>query len=220
MSARTLHLDDPLHGYLLEHSLREPDAARRLREMTRKMPEANMQIAPEQGQLLHLLALAIGARQVLEVGTFTGYSALWLARALPPDGRLVACDRSREWTDLARPYWAEAGVAGKIDLRLGPARETLDGLLAEGAAGTLDLAFIDADKEGYPDYYERSLDLLRPGGLVLADNTLWHGRVADPDAHDPDTLAIRDFNDHLHRDQRVDVSLVPIGDGLTVARKR
>lgn len=220
MSNRSIGLDDALYGYLLDASLREPPVLAELREETAALPEANMQIAPEQGQFMALLARLIGARQVLEIGTFTGYSALALALSLPEDGRLVACDRSREWTDIARRYWQRAGVADRIDLRLGPAAETLTGLIEQGDAGRFDLAFIDADKGGYSSYFESCLTLLRPGGLILVDNTLWDGKVVDPDDPDPDTAAIRRFNRQLHEDERIDLSLVPIADGVTLARKR
>lgn len=220
MTRRTNHLSDDLYAYLLGVSVREPDVLRRLREETAAMPRANMQIGPEQGQFMALLAELLAVRNALEVGTFTGYSALWVALALPEDGRLVACDVSEEWTSVGRRYWAEAGVAHKIDLRLAPAVETLDALLAEGRAGAFDFAFIDADKEGYEAYYERVLELLRPGGLVALDNTLWEGKVVDPSVQDVDTEAIRALNAKLADDLRVTLSLVPIGDGLTLARKR
>ena len=220
MSNRTIDLTDSLYDYLLSVSLRETDLQRRLREETAALPMARMQISPEQGQFMALLARLTGARRCLEVGVFTGYSSLAVALALPDDGRIVACDVSEEWTAIARRYWAEAGVAGRIDLRLAPALDTLDALVAAGGAGTYDLAFIDADKTAYLDYYERALLLLRPGGLLMTDNTLWSGRVADPEVGDADTVALRHYNEHLHRDARVDLSLVPIGDGLTLARKR
>ena len=220
MSNRTIDLTDALYDYLLSVSLRETDLQRRLREETAALPMARMQISPEQGQFMALLARLLGARRVLEVGVFTGYSSLAVALALPADGRIVACDVSEEWTAVARRYWAEAGVAGRIDLRLAPAVDTLDALIAGGGAGTFDLAFIDADKTAYLDYYERALELLRPGGLLMTDNTLWSGRVADPEVGDADTVALRHYNEHLHRDARIDLSLVPIGDGLTLARKR
>ena len=193
---------------------------RRLREETASMEQANMQIGPEQGQFMALLVELIGARSVLEVGTFTGYSALAMAVALPENGALVACDVSEEWTAIGRRYWEEAGVAHKIELRLAPALETLDALLAEGRAGTFDFAFIDADKEGYDAYYERALELVRLGGLIALDNTLWEGKVADPAATDVDTEAIRAINAKLVLDERVTLSLIPVGDGLTLARKR
>lgn len=220
MSRRTLSLDDRLYAYLLDHSLREPTVLRELREETARHPMAVMQISPEQGQFMAFLVRLTGARRAVEVGTFTGYSALAVALALPDDGRLVACDVSAEYTAVGRPYWARAGVAHKIDLRLAPARDTLDALLADGAAGTIDFAFVDADKPGYDAYYERLLVLLRPGGLLLFDNTLWDGKVADPAVDDADTRALRALNDKLHHDERVDLSMLPVGDGLTLVRKR
>ena len=219
MSSRTLNLDDALYRYVLEHSLREHPAQTALREATRSHPHAGMQISPEQGQFMALLARLIGARRTLEVGVFTGYSALAVALALPDDGRVLACDISDDYTRIGRPYWEQAGVAHKIDLRLAPAIATLDACLADGAAGQYDFAFIDADKTGYDDYYERCLRLLRPGGLIAIDNTLWGGSVARP-ADDADTAALQALNDKLHRDERVDLSLLPIGDGLSLARKR
>ena len=179
-----------------------------------------MQISPEQGQFMALIARLIGARRCLEVGVFTGYSSLATALALPDDGRIVACDVSEEWTSVARRYWQQAGVTHKIELHLAPATDTLDALMAQGQAGTFDFAFIDADKTNYLAYYERTLALLRAGGLVLIDNTLWSGKVADPEVADADTVALRHFNEVLHRDERVDLSLLPLGDGLTLARKR
>ena len=220
MSNRSISLTDSLYDYLLSVSLRESELQRRLREETAKDPMARMQISPEQGQFMALLARLTGARRCIEVGVFTGYSSLAVALALPADGSIVACDVSEQWTSVARRYWAEAGVASRIDLRLAPALETLDLLLAAGGAGTFDLAFIDADKENYLGYYERVLRLLRPGGLAVADNTLWSGRVADPEVADVDTVALRHFNEHLHRDDRVDLALLPVGDGLTLARKK
>jgi len=220
MSNRTIPLDERLYAYLTGHSLRETPVLRRLRDLTRHHPHAGMQIAPEQGQLIALLVELIGARRAIEIGTFTGYSSLWIASALPADGRLICCDLSEEWTAVGVPFWEEAGVRGRIDLRIAPALETLDGLLRDGAASSFDLVFVDADKTGYRDYYERCLQLLRPGGLALFDNTLWGGSVADPADQAEGTRAIRAFNEHLHRDERVGLSLVPIGDGLTLARKR
>jgi caffeoyl-CoA O-methyltransferase len=193
---------------------------RRLREETAGLPEANMQIGPEQGQFMALLVELLGAERTIEVGTFTGYSALAVARALPDQGRLIACDVSEEWTAIARRYWKEAGQDHKIDLRLGPAIDTLDRLLADGHAGTFDFAFIDADKESYGAYFERCLALVRVGGLIAVDNTLWDGKVADDTVTDDDTEAIRAFNRGRADDDRVSLSLVPIGDGLTLARKR
>ena len=220
MKQGALGLDDRIYDYLLEASLREPDVLRRLRVETAAMPMAIMQIAPEQGQFMRLLVELIGARRTIEVGVFTGYSALSVALALPADGRVVACDVSAEWTAVGRRYWAEAGVADKIDLRLAPAIETLDGLLAAGEAGEYDFAFIDAEKTEYGDYYERILALLRPGGLVVADNVLWNGAVADPARDDATTEAIRAFNIRLRDDERVTTSLIPVADGLLLARKR
>jgi caffeoyl-CoA O-methyltransferase len=220
MSNRTTLLVEPLYDYFLANSLREPEVLARLRAETAKLPMANMQIAPEQGQFMGFLIELMGAKRSIEIGTFTGYSALWVALSMPPEGRVIACDINAEWTAIGRRYWAEAGVADKIDLRLAPAKETLDTLIAQGEAGRFDFAFIDADKTGYEGYYERVLTLLRPGGMVAVDNVLWDGRVADPREKDKDTQAIRAFNAKLHGDPRVTISLVPIGDGLTLARKR
>jgi predicted O-methyltransferase YrrM len=220
MSNKYLRLDDRIYEYLRAVSLREHGALRRLREETARMSQAQMQIAPEQGQLMALLVQLLGARRTLEVGVFTGYSSLAVALALPPDGRVVACDVSEEWTAVARRYWREAGVAEKIDLRLAPALDTLDGLLGGGQAGAFDFAFIDADKGNYDAYYERALELVRPGGLICIDNVLWSGRVADPGVEDEDTAAIRALNRKLHGDERVALSLVPVADGLTLALKR
>ncbi len=220
MARRSLDLTDRLYDYLLAVSLREPPVLARLREETDALPLAHMQIAPEQGQFMALLVELIGARRTLDVGTFTGYSALAVALALPADGQVVACDVNPETAAVARRYWAEAGVAGKIELHLAPAGETLERLIGEGRAGSFDFAFIDADKTGYDAYYEASLRLLRPGGLIAVDNVLWSGAVADPSQEDPDTTAIRALNEKIRDDGRVSLSLVPIGDGLTLARKR
>jgi len=220
MSNRTISLTDSLYDYLLSVSLREPQLLLDLREETAAMPSARMQISPEQGQFMALLVKLSRARRCLEVGVFTGYSSLAVAMALPADGRIVACDVSEKWTAVARTYWQAAGVDHKIDLRIAPALETLDALVADGQAGRFDLAFIDADKTNYLAYYERVLVLLRRGGLLLVDNTLWSGAVADPENSEPDTVALRHFNDTLHADERVELSLVPIGDGLTLALKR
>jgi len=218
---RTTHsLTEELYGYLLDVSLRDRDVLRRLRNETARLEQASMQIGPDQGQFMGLLLELIDARNVLEVGTFTGYSALAMALALPEDGRLVACDVSEEWTSIGRRYWEEAGVAHRIDLRLGPAEDTLETLLEEGRGGTFDFVFLDADKTGYDAYYELALELLRAGGLIAVDNTLWEGKVADPAVTDADTEAIRAFNLKVKDDERVSLSLVPIGDGLTLARKR
>ncbi len=219
MSTRTLNLDDALYRYLLDNSLREHPALAELRELNRGHPRASMQIAPEQGQFMALLVKLIGARRTIEIGVFTGYSALATALALPPDGCLIGCDISREFTDVARGFWEKAGVAHKIDLRIAPALETLDELIAQGEAGRFDFAFIDADKTGYEAYFERCLALVRPGGLIAVDNVLRNGAVARP-AEDADTAAIQAFNRKLHADERIDLALVPIADGLTLARKR
>lgn len=220
MSTKTFTLSDRLYDYCLSVSSREPDLLRQLRQETARHPMAAMQVSPEQGQFMALLIQLLGARKTLEVGVFTGYSSLWVALALPTDGEIVACDVSEEWTAIARRYWQQAGVADKIDLRLAPALETLDKLLAAGQAGSFDFAFIDADKKNYWDYFERSLQLVRPAGLIAIDNVLWSGRVADPQVQDESTAAIRVFNEKLHHDQRISLSLVPIGDGLTLALKR
>ncbi len=220
MSRRSIRLSDALYDYLLQNSLREPEVLRRLRAETAKLPSAGMQVSPEQGQFMAFLVELTGARRCLEIGTFTGYSALWVALALPPDGRLIACDLNEETTAVARRFWQEAGVAGRIDLRIAPARDTLDTLVAEGAAGSFDFVFIDADKPNNAAYYERALTLLRPGGLVAVDNVLWDGAVTDSDRHDTDTIAIRAFNRKVLSDQRVTCSMLPLGDGLTLARKR
>jgi caffeoyl-CoA O-methyltransferase len=209
-----------LWDYIRQVSLREPDVLRRLREATASHPHVSCQIAPEQGQFMALLMRLIGARKTLEIGTFTGYSSTAVALALPEDGKLIACDVSAEWTAMAREYWREAGVEHKIELRLGPAIETLDALLADGQAGSFDFAFIDADKENYDGYYERSLKLVRQGGLIAVDNVLWHGHVIDPNTNTADTIAIRQLNRKLHADERVELSLVPIGDGLTLLYRK
>jgi caffeoyl-CoA O-methyltransferase len=180
---------------------------------------ARMQITPEQGQFMQMLVLLLGAIKTLEVGVFTGYSSLAVALAMPDHGRVIACDIDEEWTGIAQKYWKEAGVAQKIDLRIAPALKTLDTLLAEGEQATFDFAFIDADKANYDKYYERALKLLRSGGLIAVDNVLWHGRVVDPSVNDEDTMAIRKLNEKLYADDRVDLSMLPIGDGLTLARK-
>jgi predicted O-methyltransferase YrrM len=220
MSNRSITLTDSLYDYMTGVSLREPPLLLALREETSELTQRSMQISPEQGQFMALLARLIGARRCLEVGVFTGYSSLATALALPGDGHIIACDVSEEWTAVARRYWRRAGVEHKIDLRLAPATGTLDALLAQGLDRTFDFAFIDADKTNYLEYYERTLALLRTGGLVLIDNTLWSGRVADPEVADTDTVALRHFNEVLYRDERVDLSLLPLGDGLTLARKR
>lgn len=220
MPKKTLGLDARLYDYLLSVSLREPEILRQLREETARHPRAGMQIAPEQGQFMALLAQLLGATKTLEIGVFTGYSSLCVALALPPAGKIVACDVSEEYTATARRYWEAAGVADKIDLRIAPALQTLDELLAAGEAGTFDFAFIDADKENYDAYFELSLQLVRTGGLIAIDNVLWRGQVADPQVQDSSTQAIRAFNEKLHRDERVTLSLATIADGLTLALKR
>ncbi len=220
MTSKSVQMDQRLHDYLLRVSLREPPLWRQLREETAALPMARMQIAPEQGQFMALLTRLLGVRHALEVGVFTGYSSLCLSAALPEDGHLVACDISEEWTAIARRYWRAAGVEQKIDLRLAPALQTLDELLAKGRSRAFDLAFIDADKGNYDAYYERSLALLRAGGVILIDNVLWSGQVADPAAQDQDTVAIRALNAKIHDDPRVELSMLPLADGLTLARKR
>ncbi len=220
MANQTLTLDDQLYTYLLDHSLRENPVLAALRQATASQEMAVMQIAPEQGQFMALLIRLLGARRTLEIGVFTGYSTLCVAQALPADGQIIACDINREWTDLARQYWQMAGVEDKIDLRLAPARTTLQALIHAGEQSRFDFAFIDADKTGYADYVECCHTLLRPGGLMAIDNTLWGGDVARPEVQDEATLAIRRLNQQLHDDPRFDLSLVPIGDGLTLLRKR
>ena len=220
MSKNTLGINHQLYDYLLSVSLREPDILRQLREETARLPGAIMQIGPEQGQFMAMLVQLIGAKKTLEIGVFTGYSSLCVALALPPNGKMVACDVSEKDTAIARRYWQAAGVADKIDLRLAPALSTLDELIAAGQSGTFDFSFIDADKGNYEAYYERSLQLLRPGGLIAIDNVLFLGRIANPLVQDNSTRAIRAFNKKLHADERVTLSLVPICDGLTLALKR
>jgi predicted O-methyltransferase YrrM len=220
MSNRSIGLTSELHDYLVSVGVREHVVLRGLREATASLAQHRMQISPEQGALLGLLVRLVGARRCLEVGTFTGYSSTAVALALPPDGRLVCCDLNREWTDVARRAWTDAGIADRVELRLGPALESLDALLAGGDAGSFDFAFIDADKAGYDDYVERALRLVRSGGLIAIDNVLWSGRVADSADREPDTLAIRSLNAKLAIDERVDLAMVPIGDGLTLLRVR
>ncbi len=220
MSTRTLPLNDQLYQYLHAVSLREPPAFQKCRAATAELPLGSMQIAPEQGQFLHLQLRLLGARKGVEIGSFTGYSALWLASALPPGGCLIACEQNEEWAAWARRHWEDAGVMDRVELRLGKAADTLAELLDNGSAHTLDFAFIDADKGSYDLYYEQALKLLRPGGLIAIDNVLWSGKVALHSHDDPDTQAIRALNQKLHNDPRVDLSLVPIGDGLTLCRKR
>jgi predicted O-methyltransferase YrrM len=220
MSVATIAMTEALHGYLLKTTLREPELLARLREETAQLPSGGMQISPEQGQLMGLLIELVGARRTLEVGVFTGYSSTVVALALPAGGKVVACDVSEEWTRIARRYWREAGVESKIELHLQPALRTLDTLLSDGQATSFDFAFIDADKTGYDAYYERCLTLLRPGGLIAVDNTLWSGAVADDSDQRENTRAIRALNLKIAADSRVTASLIPIGDGLYLARKR
>lgn len=220
MSNRTLNLTDDLYQYLCKQSLRESDLLKALRDETAQLPMARMQISPEQGQFMAMLTGIIGARRTIEVGVFTGYSALVVAHALPDDGEIIACDISEEYTDIAKRYWQTAGVAHKIDLRLAPAAQTLQGLLDAGRAGEFDFAFIDADKTNYQQYFDLCLKLLKPGGVIAVDNVLWSGSVIDDSIQDEDTVAIRAFNENLQSDGRVDISMLPVGDGLTLARKR
>ncbi|MFO5492578.1 MAG: class I SAM-dependent methyltransferase [Cuspidothrix sp.] len=219
MSKQTIGLEQNLYDYLLSVSLREPITLTQLRQETSQLPMSRMQISPEQGQFMALLVKLMGAKKTLEIGVFTGYSSLVVALALPADGKIVACDVSEEYTSIARRYWQQAGVADKIDLHIAPALETLDSLLAAGEARTFDFAFIDADKGNYENYYERSLELIRPGGLIAIDNVLWSSKVADLEIQDNQTNKIRAFNRKLHQDSRITLSLVPIADGLTLAIK-
>jgi predicted O-methyltransferase YrrM len=218
MSRGTLFMPPDLRAYLLEVGVREEPLLAELRAETAQLPEARMQISPEQGALLGLLVKLIGARTVLEVGTFTGYSSVILGRAVPDDGRITCCDRSEAWTAIARRYWEAAGILHKVDLRLGPALESLQALNDEGRV--YDMAFVDADKQNLPAYHEQILRLVRTGGAILYDNVLWGGQVIDPDDQTPDTVAIRALNKMLASDDRVDLAMLPIGDGLTVVRKR
>jgi caffeoyl-CoA O-methyltransferase len=219
MSRIQTTLTEPMLDYIREVTLREPEPLRRQRESTESHPRAGLQISPEQGQFLHLLTRVTGARKALEIGGFLGYSSSWIALGLAPGGRLIACDVNEEYASLARQTWRAAGVEGMIELRLAPALESLDDLLGEDHAGTFDFIFIDADKRNYVPYYERALRLLRQGGLIAADNVLFHGTVADPANRDPDTEAIREFNRHLHADPRIALSMATVGDGLSLAVK-
>jgi predicted O-methyltransferase YrrM len=213
-------MTDALYQYVLDNSLQEIPLLARLREETSRLPGADMQIPPHQGQIMGLLARIVGARRIVEIGTFTGYSSTVMALTLPEDGQITCCDRSSEYTAIARKYWKEAGVEGRVELILGNAQETLATLIGEGRTDSYDMAFIDADKEGYDNYYEACLKLVRPGGLILLDNMLWYGNVADAAVQDADTVAIRFMNAKIHEDGRVDSCLLPIADGLTVARKK
>jgi predicted O-methyltransferase YrrM len=220
MSTKTIGLSDELAAYVVAMGVREPDVLRRLREETAALPQSGMQVSPEQGALLAMLVELMGARWCLEVGTFTGYSSTAMALALPEDGRLLCCDVSDEWTSIARRAWAEAGVDGKVELRIQPALTTLDELLEDGHGGRFDLAFLDADKVTYDDYYERLLQLVRPGGLIAIDNVLWSGAVLDEDTDDASTLALQALNAKLAVDERISVCLLPVADGVTLARRR
>ena len=212
-------MNSDLHDYLIQHSLREPTIAQELRAETQKMTMGKMQISPEQGQLMGFLIALTKSSRAIEVGTFTGYSTLCVAQALPQDGYLLACDINKDWTSVGETYWKKAGVSHKIELRIAPALDTLNSLLPNQKE-TFDFAFIDADKSNYDGYYECCLQLLKPGGLILIDNVLWGGSVIDPKQQDEDTIAIRNLNTKLHSDERVDISMLPVGDGLTLARKR
>lgn len=219
MSTRSISVDDRVSEYLMERS-GEPSVLASLRAETARMPMARMQISPEQGKFMALLVELLVARRIIEVGVFTGYSSLAMALALPTGGQIIACDVSVEWTSIAARYWEAAGVSDKVELRLAPALQTIDALIDEGGSGSFDLAFIDADKENYGEYYEKSLELLRVGGLIVVDNALWGGSVADDSAQDEETAAIRALNERATSDPRVTSSLVPVGDGLLLARKR
>ncbi len=220
MSNQSIGLSDELHDYLLDVSLREPEVMQRLRAETADHPRSKMQIAPEQAQFLQFLVRLIGARRTLEVGVFTGYSSLAVAMELPPTGTLVACDVSEEYTQVARRYWEKAGVTDRVDLRIAPAEETLTALLEDSQEGTFDFAFIDADKTNYDTYYEQSLQLLRPGGVIALDNIFRGGRVADPEVEDESVRAIQRLNEKLHNDERIDLCVLPLADGVTLAMKR
>jgi predicted O-methyltransferase YrrM len=217
---RTTGLPDDVHNYFLSVSLREPDVLARLRAATAPRAEAEMQIGPEQGQFMALLVKLTGARRCIEIGTYTGYSALAVALALPEDGKLIACDVSDEYTRIGRPFWKEAGVDSKIDLRLQPALKTLEELLKDGQQDSFDFAFVDADKPNYVQYYEKLLQLVRPGGLICADNTLGLSGAPIIRQDTPSSRGMRAFNEHVHHDERVDLAMVPIGEGVTLLRRR
>ncbi len=219
MSANTLNLTPAVYDYYQKMSFRDTDVLKKLREQTQKMSMGQMQISPEQGQLMGLLIELMGAKKTLDIGVFTGYSALSVAMALPEDGKVIGCDINVEWTKIAKRFWEMAGVAQKIDLRLAPALDTLQALIDNGEAGTFDFAFIDADKANYLNYYEKSLILIRSGGLIAIDNVLWGGDVANPEINDKNTCVIRQFNEFLLADNRITISMLPIGDGLTLAKK-
>lgn len=220
MSTRSINLDNRLYDYYREMAFRDDPLLSALREQTAALPEANMQISPEQGAFMAMLVTLTGARRIVEVGTFTGYSSVCMARALPDDGRLIAMDASEEWTAVAREYWRRAGVDQRIELRLGDARALLSELLEQGGEATIDMMFVDADKESYPEYFELGLSALKPGGLLLFDNVLWNGYVADDSHREATTTAIRELNRKVKQDPRVEMCMLPIGDGLTMVRKR
>ncbi|MBM4053098.1 MAG: SAM-dependent methyltransferase [Planctomycetes bacterium] len=220
MSNRTLFLTNELYKYMISSSVREPDVLNQLRRETAHDPMSAMQISPEQGQFMALLIKLLKATKAIEIGVYTGYSSLCIALALPPNGKLIACDVNEDWTSIARRYWGKAGVSEKIDLHLAPGIETLDHLILNGGANSYDFIFIDADKKNYDSYYERAINLLRPGGIIVIDNVFWLGKVTNHKIIDEDTNAIQYLNKKLHNDQRIDLSMLPIGDGLTLAMKR
>lgn len=220
MSDSTIKLTATLYNYLKNNSLREPEVLKQLRIKTHQKIQAKMQISPEQGQFMRLLVELAGAKKTLDIGTFTGYSALSVALSLPENGQVISCDTNAEWTKMALEFWEKAGASHKIVLKLAPALQTLDELLTNGQANTFDFAFIDADKKNYLSYYEKCLALVRTGGLIAIDNVLWGGQVADPDIMDNDTIILRELNNKIYNDERVSISMLPIGDGLTLARKR
>ena len=220
MTKSPFSLPSELYGYLLSISVRESEAGKLLREATSGMDHSGMQISPDQGQFMAFLIRLAGFRTIVEIGTYTGYSALSMAEAVPNDGKVITCDMSREWTRIGKPFWEQAGVSHKIDLRIGPALETLEDLSGCGYRERVDLVFIDADKENYVNYYEKSLDLLRPGGLVILDNVFWSGAVIDPEDNRETTRSILDMNAHVSSDTRVDISMIAVGDGLFLARKK
>ncbi len=220
MTVKRLQISDALYDYMLAHSVREPDVLARLRREFVEREEASWQISPEQGQFMALLARIAGVSKFLEVGTFIGYGSLWIALALPDKGKIVTCELAPQFPEIGAQYWREAGVADKIDLRIGDARETMDGLIDTGKSGSFDMAFIDADKPGYPTYYEQCMQLVRPGGTILIDNIFWDGAVIDPDNNRGSTRAIREMNTILAKDERIHLSILPLGDGLAIAQKR
>ena len=219
MTRKSLTITDKIYRYLLDNSLREPEILRELRDLTASHKMAMMQIAPEQGQFISMLVQILQAKKIIEIGVFTGYSTLCMALSMPDDGHIVACDINEEYTDIAREFWVKAGVQSKIDLQLAPALETLDKLINADQEGQFDFVFIDADKTEYQEYYERALKLLRKGGVIMVDNTLWYGKPADPAQNDKDTRAIREFNRNMYKDKRVSISLLPVADGITLVLK-